>query len=86
MKNGHFEKTDKEWECFHDYYMILEKYYGKEPSSENYNAMTHELNAFMKKYGVKQVLKPQSDPVAALAHRLAIALADLAEDLRRADK
>lgn len=82
MKNGKFEKTDKEWACFHDYYMILEEFYAK----GDYAAMMHKLNDFMKAYGVKQVLKPQIDPVAALAHRLAIAMADLAEDLRRADK
>lgn len=86
MKGGRFERSDTEWSLLQDFYSILGKYYGKEPSSENYDAMTHELNAFMKKYGVKQVLKPQTEPVAALAHRLAIALADLAEDLRRADK
>lgn len=82
MKNGHFEKTDREWEVFADFYRIVEKFY----SQKNYDDMIHQLNTFMKKYGVQKVTEPQTDPVAALAHRLAIALADLAEDLRRADK
>lgn len=82
MKNEHFEKTDREWEVFADFYRIVEKFY----SQKNYDDMIHRLNAFMKKYGVQKVTEPQSDPVAALAHRLAIALADMAEDLRRADK
>lgn len=78
---GTFKKDSKEFQMFGDFYNIVKGYWVPENTLEYHQETMKALTEFGKKYGVQSSLKVQKDPVACMAQRLAIAMADYIGDL-----
>lgn len=81
-----FKKDSKEFQMFGDFYAIVKEFWEPENTLEYNDQVMKALTDFGKKYGVDRVLCRQKDPVAIMAHRLAIAMADYLDDRKESER